>query len=113
MSEAKTDVLVERLRACEAGGMREQTYQSICGDAADTINSLRAKLAEAEERAAGLEQLGYQHADRIAAAEAALARARKALEAIIVRCEEGDKKSDWLPTIADIARRARQEEPKP
>jgi uncharacterized coiled-coil protein SlyX len=29
-----------------------------------------------------------------------------ALRAIIIRCEEGDKKSDWLPTISNIARAA-------
>jgi hypothetical protein len=38
-------------------------------------------------------------ADRIEQLEAAL-------RAVIVRCEEGDKKSDWLPTIANIARAA-------
>lgn len=31
---------------------------------------------------------------------------REALEAIIIRCEEGDKRTDWLPTIASIARHA-------
>ena len=30
----------------------------------------------------------------------------RALEAIIIRCEEGDKRSDWLPTIASIAKHA-------
>ena len=30
-------------------------------------------------------------------------RHERALEAIIIRCEEGDKRSDWLPTIACIA----------
>jgi hypothetical protein len=29
-----------------------------------------------------------------------------ALQAIMVRCEEGDKKFDWIPTIASIAREA-------
>jgi hypothetical protein len=36
-------------------------------------------------------------------------RARRymyALEAIIIRCAEGDKRTDWLPTIASIARHA-------
>ena len=32
--------------------------------------------------------------------------AREALEAIIIRCEEGDKNFDWRSTIADIAKRA-------
>ncbi len=31
---------------------------------------------------------------------------REALEAIIVRCREGDKNFDWRSTIADIAERA-------
>jgi hypothetical protein len=31
-----------------------------------------------------------------------------ALRAIIIRCDEGDKKSDWLPIISDIAKRALQ-----
>lgn len=26
-----------------------------------------------------------------------------ALEAIIIRCEEGDKRTNWLPTIASIS----------
>ena len=30
----------------------------------------------------------------------------KALESIIVRCDEGDPRSDWLPVIAGIARSA-------
>ena len=30
----------------------------------------------------------------------------RALAAIQVRCEEGDKRSDWLPTIASICRTA-------
>jgi 8-oxo-dGTP pyrophosphatase MutT (NUDIX family) len=31
---------------------------------------------------------------------------REALDSIIVRCEEGDKRTDWLPTIQRIAERA-------
>jgi hypothetical protein len=38
-------------------------------------------------------------------------RLRQALEAIIVRCEEGDQRTNWLPTIADIARRALEGRP--
>jgi hypothetical protein len=38
-------------------------------------------------------------ADRIEQLEAAL-------RAVIVRCEEGDKKFDWLPTISNIAHTA-------
>lgn len=34
------------------------------------------------------------------------ANLREALEAIVVRCEEGDPRSDWLPTIASIAKEA-------
>lgn len=35
--------------------------------------------------------------------ERELGRREKVLEAIIIRCEEGDKRTDWLPTIARIA----------
>ena len=31
---------------------------------------------------------------------------RANLEAIVIRCEEGDPKSDWLPIIARLAREA-------
>jgi hypothetical protein len=48
----------------------------------------RGHVVLAEEAAARLEQL------------------EAALRAIIIRCEEGDKKSDWLPTISNIARAA-------
>ena len=40
---------------------------------------------------------------RAEAAESALAEAREALMAIRLRCYEGDKRVDWLPTIAAIA----------
>ncbi len=33
-------------------------------------------------------------------------RLREALEAIVIRCEEGDPRTDWLPTIARIAKEA-------
>ncbi len=33
-------------------------------------------------------------------------RMRAALGSIIIRCSEGDKKSDWLPVIESIARNA-------
>jgi hypothetical protein len=41
--------------------------------------------------------------------EAALKRIEQleaALQAIIIRCEEGDKNFNWLPTISNIARAA-------
>ena len=39
-------------------------------------------------------------------AAARIEQLEAALRAIIIRCEEGDKKSDWLPTISNIARAA-------
>jgi len=33
--------------------------------------------------------------------------AERNLEAIIVRCEEGDRRSDWLPIIAQLAKDTR------
>ena len=35
-----------------------------------------------------------------------LLKARRALEAIRIRCREGDKSSDWLPTIDQLATEA-------
>jgi hypothetical protein len=35
---ANVDVLIQRLRAANAGGLREQAYQSLCGDAADALS---------------------------------------------------------------------------
>ena len=36
---------------------------------------------------------------------------RDALKAIIIRCDEGDPNSNWLPTISDIAKRALKDDP--
>lgn len=44
--------------------------------------------------------------DKIKELEGQLSRLREALESIIIRCREGDKRSNWLPTIEDIATRA-------
>lgn len=38
--------------------------------------------------------------------EAEIERLREAHRAIIIRCVEGDKRSDWLPVIEGISRRA-------
>lgn len=46
-----------------------------------------------------LEVLNRGGLDRIVALE-------KALDSIIIRCDEGDPRSDWLPTISGIAKEA-------
>jgi hypothetical protein len=46
--EPNLDVLIQRLRAANAGGLREQTYQSLCGDAADMLSKLSPTLHEGE-----------------------------------------------------------------
>jgi len=38
--------------------------------------------------------------------------AKSALDSIIIRCEEGDKRSDWLPIINSIAKNALRGGPK-
>jgi hypothetical protein len=40
--------LVVRLRAAERGNQRESTYKALCGDAADAINAITARVAELE-----------------------------------------------------------------
>ena len=52
-------------------------------------------------------QMEADRANRLyAGASRRIEQLEAALRAVIVRCEEGDKKSDWLPTISNISRAA-------
>jgi len=48
----------------------------------------------------------YLLADECRKADAEARVLKEALRSIIVRCREGDSRSDWLPTIARIAEEA-------
>jgi len=43
---------------------------------------------------------------RAEAAEARVLQFEESLREIVIRCEEGDQQTNWLPTIANIARAA-------
>lgn len=61
------------------------------------IGPVTAQLANLYER---LEKADERHKEMALENQ----ELRRALDAIIIRCEEGDPESDWLPTIARIAR---------
>jgi hypothetical protein len=56
----------------------------------EIVNEYRARTREVSRTAAQTPA----HADEIV----------NALRAIIIRCDEGDKKSDWLPIISSLAK---------
>lgn len=70
--------------------------------AADVIE----RVARGQSSDPSTDDLTVPLAIECAELRAEIERLRNAHKAIIVRCTEGDKRSDWLPIIANISRRA-------
>lgn len=51
-------------------------------------------------------KLGRRADARVAELESEVKRMRETMDSIIIRCNEGDKRCDWLPIIERLAREA-------
>jgi hypothetical protein len=68
--------------------------------------NIEEAAARIEQLEAALRETLARYMDHDARQTSRIEQLEAALRAIIIRCEEGDKKSDWLPTISNIARAA-------
>lgn len=80
---------------------------------ADAFNAALAELERLEQANETLTEVNralhgsaVRNRDGRKLAEADAKRKRLALEGILYRCEVGDRRTDWLPIIASLAREA-------
>jgi len=67
---------------------------------------LHGKIAELQANLRGAARLLGEQRERANQAEKRIADLEAALQSIISRCDDGDKRVDWLPTIRSIAAEA-------
>ena len=128
MSQETRAAVIAEIRRWGEGGINEKSYHAAL-DAHEAALLREARTGVSDERMhkavkdvlilngvpADMAWDGYTIIDEAVAdilreSEQVARQLAEALESIIVRCEEGDRRIDWLPTIASIARDALYEQ---
>lgn len=105
--DATPGLLAERLRKATEDFEGARLYNANAEDSdCEPHWSAQKELADASKAAIEAADFLSTIQASAAASKARIAELEKALKAIVVRCEEGDKQFNWLPTIGNIARRA-------